>query len=78
MAKLNELRYEKQEHPPYSPDMPLSGYYLFKNLKQFFSGKRFPSNVKNTSFVKQYFAENHCREGKELLEDYWNERVYWS
>nr|XP_036219347.1 histone-lysine N-methyltransferase SETMAR-like [Bactrocera oleae] len=38
MTKFNKLKYELLEHPPYSPVLALSGYYLFRNLKQFFRG----------------------------------------
>ena len=34
MAKLEQLRFELIAHPPYSPDLAPSDYYLFPNLKQ--------------------------------------------
>lgn len=33
MAKLHELGYELVEHPPYSPDLAASDFFLFPNLK---------------------------------------------
>ena len=69
MVKLNELKYELFEHPPYSPDLAPSDYYLFRNLKQFLRGKRFSSNEEAIAAVEQYFAElpeNHYRDG-----NYW-------
>lgn len=44
MTHLNELSYELRPHTPYSPDLALSDYYLFSNLKRWFQGKRFSSN----------------------------------
>lgn len=40
MAKLHELRYELVGHPPYSPHLAPSDYYLFPNLKNFLQEKR--------------------------------------
>ena len=41
MGKLHELKYKLIEHPPHSPELAPSDYYLFRNLKQFFRGKVF-------------------------------------
>jgi len=34
MAKLDQLRFELVAHPPYSPDLAPSDYYLFPNFKR--------------------------------------------
>ena len=34
MAKINELSFELLPHPPYSPDLALSDFYLIQNLKR--------------------------------------------
>ena len=39
MAKLYELGYELVPHPPYSPDLALSDYFLFPNLKKWLGGE---------------------------------------
>ena len=44
MSKLHKLKYELVRHPPYSPDLAPSDYYLFPNLKKWLGGKRFTSN----------------------------------
>ena len=44
MAKLNELSFELLPHPPYSPNLAPSDYYLFADLKKMLQGKRFYSN----------------------------------
>lgn len=78
MAKFNELKYELLEHPPYSPDLAPSDYYLFRNLKEFLRGKHFSSNEEATAAVEAYFAElpeNHYRHGVELLEERWNKCI---
>ena len=57
MTKFNELKYELLEHPPYSPDLAPSDYYLSTNLKPFPNGKRFSSNEEAMTAVDGYFAE---------------------
>ena len=39
MAKLFDLRYEILPHPPYSPDLAPSDYFLFSNTKTWLGGK---------------------------------------
>ena len=43
-AKKHELGFEALPHPPYSPDMAHSDYYLFPYLKRKLCGRRFESN----------------------------------
>ncbi|QQP40773.1 Putative mariner transposase [Caligus rogercresseyi] len=44
MAKFYELSYELLPHPPYSPDLAPSDYFLLPNLKKWLAGKIFYSN----------------------------------
>lgn len=74
MAKLNELRYELLPHPPYSPDLAPSDYYLFPNLKRWLQGKRFYSNEEVEFETDAYFeglGADHYKKGIEMLEDRW-------
>jgi hypothetical protein len=41
MGKLRDLHHELLEHPPYSPDLTSSDFYLFPKLKLFLAGQRF-------------------------------------
>ena len=78
MTKFNELKYKLLEHPPYSPDLAPSDYYLFRNLKQFFRGKRFSSNEAAITAVDKYFAElpkSHYRDGIKILGNHWNKCI---
>jgi len=38
MGKIRDLHYELLEHPPYSPDLDPSDFYLFPKLKLFLAG----------------------------------------
>ena len=35
-AAIRECKFEQLNHPPYSPDLAPSDYYLFRNLKSHF------------------------------------------
>jgi histone-lysine N-methyltransferase SETMAR len=75
MGKLRDLHYELLEHPPYSPDLDPSDFYLFPKLKLFLAGQRFSSNQEAIAAVEGYFADltrNHYREGIMALEHRWN------
>ena len=43
-AAIRECKFEQLNHPPYSPDLAPSDYYLFRNLKSHLRGTRFPDN----------------------------------
>ena len=66
MGKLRDLKYDLLEHAPYSPDLALSDFHLFLELKKFLGGQRLGSNFEAIEAVEAYFADlskNHCREG---------------
>jgi histone-lysine N-methyltransferase SETMAR len=75
MGKLGDLHHELLEHPPYSPDLAPSDFYLFPKLKLFFAGQRFSLNQEAIAAVVGYFADltkNHYRDGIMVLEHRWN------
>jgi histone-lysine N-methyltransferase SETMAR len=78
MGKLRDLQYELLEHPPYSPDLAPSDFFLFPKLKLFLTGQRFSSNQEVITAVERYFADltkNHYRDGIMALEHRWNKRI---
>ena len=75
MAKLHELHFKLLLHPPYSPDLTPSNYWLFADLKKMLQGKRFGSNEEVISETEAYFVakdKSFYKEGIELLEKRWN------
>ncbi|XP_053212885.1 histone-lysine N-methyltransferase SETMAR-like [Panonychus citri] len=46
MDKIKELGWTTLTHPPYSPDLAPSDYFLFSNLKRFTRGQKFSTNAK--------------------------------
>jgi histone-lysine N-methyltransferase SETMAR len=78
MGKLRDLHYELLEHPPYSPHLAPSDFYLFPKLKLFLAGQRFSSNQEAIAAVEGYFAyltKNHYRDGIMVLEHWWNKFI---
>lgn len=76
--KLKELRYELVPHPPYSPDLAPSDYFLFPRLKMWLSGKRFYSNEEVELETNAYFEgldAQHYKSGIEMLEDRYNKCI---
>ena len=57
MAKFHELRYELLPHPPGSPDLAPSEYFLLPNLKKWLGGKRFYSNDEIISETNRSFED---------------------
>ena len=56
MAKLHELRFELLHHPPYSPNLAPSDYWLFVDLKRMLQEKRFGSNKEVILETEVYFG----------------------
>ena len=78
MGKLRDLHYELLEHPPYSPDLAPSDFYLFQKLKLFLAGQRFSSNQEVTAAAEGYFADltkNQYRDGIMALDHRWNKCI---
>ena len=74
MAKLHELF----SHPPYSPDLAPSDYYLFADLKRMLQGKRFGFNEEVIAETQAYFEakdKSFYKKGMEMLEKRWNECI---
>lgn len=57
MAALQKVGFEILPHPPYSPDLAPSDYYLFPNLKKELRGKKFSSDEEVKEAVSAYFLD---------------------
>ena len=76
MANLDELLFKLLLHPPYSPDLAPSDYWLFADLKRMLQGKRFGSNEEVILETEAYFEtkdKSFYKKGIELLEKHWNQ-----
>ena len=78
MVKLNELSFELLPHPPYSPNLAPSDYWLFADLKKMLQGKRFGSIEEVIAETEAYFEskdESFYKKGMKKLEKRSNECV---
>lgn len=74
MEKFNELGWELLPHPPYSPDLAPSDYYLFSNLKRWLAGRKFYSDDEVEWETDSYFGlldKSHYSKGIEMLPKRW-------
>lgn len=75
MAKLHQLGYKVLPHPPYSPDIAPSDYYLFSDLKNSLANQRYSNNEEVMAAVNDHFEgkeEMFYKKGIERLEDRWS------
>ena len=78
MTKVHELGFKLFPHPPYSPDLSPSGFFLFSNLKILLKGKRFSSYEEVIAAVNEYFEgfeTSYFSEGMKKLEERWTKCV---
>lgn len=76
--KLNDLRFELLPHPPYSPDLAPSDFYLFADLKKMLQGQRFGSDDEIIAATEAYFEakdKSFYKKGIESLEKRWNDCI---
>lgn len=55
--KLLEFSWDVLPHPPYSPDLAPSDYYLFRSLQNSLDGKNFPNPDAMKIHLERFFAE---------------------
>ena len=78
MAAANECGYKILPHPPYSPDLAPSDYFLFPKLKESLRGERFDSDNDVMEAVNAFFGgqdKSWFNAGIALLEKRWTKCV---
>lgn len=61
MTAIQESGFEILEHPPYSPDLAPSDFYLFPRLKEHPRGKKFEDNNEVMAAVEE-FSESQSKD----------------
>ncbi|KAM8718589.1 hypothetical protein ACLKA7_001318 [Drosophila subpalustris] len=70
MAKLNELGFELLPHPPYSPDLASSDYWLFADLKKMLRGHMSTEEDERSGRPKEAVTDENIKKvHKMILED---------
>lgn len=78
VGKVHECGFQIIQHPPYSPDLAPSDYYLFPNLKKHLAGTRFASDDDVIEAVEGYLGmqeETFYTEGIWKLQHRWKKCV---
>jgi len=56
-AAIRQCGFQQLNHPPYSPDLAPSDYFLFRDMKKFLWGKGFSSDEEVKEAVTTWFEE---------------------
>ena len=56
-AAIQQCGFKQLNHPPYSPDLAPSDYFLFRVTKKFLPGKRFSINEEVKEAITTWFEE---------------------
>ena len=73
-AAIHECKFEQLNHPPYSPDLAPSDYYLFRNLKSHLRGTRFQDDVELKAATGAWFEDqidDYYFNGIDCLKEKW-------
>ena len=75
--KLSQLGWEILIHPPYSPDIVPSDFYLFRSLQNSFNGKNLNVLEDCKRHLEQFFVqkESGCGEKGTVVHCRWKCRV---
>ena len=79
-AAIQRCGFQQLNHPPYSPDLAPSDYFLFRVTKKFLRGKRFSSDEEVKEAVTTWFEEqskDFFSRGIKSLQQKWA-KVYWA
>jgi len=74
--KFLQLGWDLLPHPPYSPDLAPSDYYLFRSLQKFLNGQTFTTNEDVKNHLDQFFAskdQKFYERGIMLLPERWQQ-----
>ena len=76
--KLLELGWNVLPHPPYSPDLAPSDYFLFRSLQNSLNGKNFNNDDDIKSYLIQFFANKNQKfyeRGIMMLPERWQKII---
>ena len=67
---IKEFNWEVLDHPPYSPDLATSDYYLFSPLKNYLTGIRYPNQEELEFVVRDWFQKQDVNFFRKVLKNY--------
>ena len=78
LCKLKSLKWDVLTHPPYSPDIALPDYHLFRSLQNYLNGKNFDSLESLKNGVSSFFESkprSFYDRGIRLLPERWKKII---
>jgi [histone H3]-lysine36 N-dimethyltransferase SETMAR len=78
LQKLEDMGWEHLEHPPYSPDLSPSDFYLFRSLEHWLRGKKFRTIEEMRESLTEFFDSKDrewYRRGIHKLEEQWQKVI---
>ena len=78
-ATIRDCKLEELNHPPYSPDIAPSDYYLFSNLKRHLRGRIFRDDLELKEAVEEWFESKDStfyKNGILSLRDRWSRVIH--
>lgn len=74
-AAVRDCKFDQVIHPPYSPDLAPSDFYLFPHLKRELRGHHFDTDEELIDYVTEWFDSKDCefyRKGITALRERWD------
>uniref|UniRef100_A0A3Q1F9Z3 Tc1-like transposase DDE domain-containing protein n=1 Tax=Acanthochromis polyacanthus TaxID=80966 RepID=A0A3Q1F9Z3_9TELE len=78
MATIHKCGFELMQHPPYSPDLARSDFYLFPNMKRHLAGTHYATNNDVIAAVNNFLQEQDktfYENGMKALQRHWKKCV---
>ena len=79
-AAIRKCKFEQLNHPPYTPDLAPSDYYLFRNLKSHLRGTRLQDDDEVKAATEAWFEDqidDFYFNGIDCLKEKWT-KMHWS
>lgn len=76
--KIEELKWQVLPHPPYSPDIAPSDYYLFRSMQKVLAGKKFENRHEIEIWVSKFFESRQAdffKKGIYSLRERWGQVI---
>ena len=75
---IEELGWEVLPHPPYSPDLALTDYHLFRSMSNHLSGLTFENENSIATWIEEFFDQkspSFFKHGIDKLPERWKEVI---
>ena len=76
--KILEFGWDLLPHPPYSPDLAPSDYYLFRSLRNSLDGKKFDNDANVRLYLDHFFTSRYQKfyeRGIMMLPEKWHKVI---